>query len=340
MSFETPMKQSGMKSESETTSESFPTPPKAIPKFPSGIAQSKFDCYGRQEQTTDGLYLVVAEGISRFEFDEFVKENCETEAQFMWRGGRILMYLYYDCNRESPIHNLTTSFFAVLVDHYRARLGGDRLITYTGSTAQDTPELIRQPDFGIISRSRLGGMRRIVNIVGEVLYSQSLSSGHELAQSYLSPDSDISAVILVDLQFPWPRGANGRVTLHGTMTFFYYERQNAEHHAGNNIAPIEVISFGTAPLFQDDVDRIQEIVGCAPGVVRGHGVNGGPPCDGENPGFVVNIPGSVLLNTHPNDVAITIGGQVYQVADVPQQYDMQIDLFELQGSAMDGLALM
>jgi hypothetical protein len=31
---------------------------------------------------------------------------------------------------------------------------------------------------------------------------------------------------------------------------------------------------------------------------------------------------------------------VYQVAEVPQQYDMQIDLFELQGSVMDGLALM
>jgi hypothetical protein len=142
------------------------------------------------------------------------------------------------------------------------------------------------------------------NIVGEIMYSQSLDDGHRYAQLYLTPESDICGVILIDLQNSRPRDNDGRFTLEGPMVYYYYERQR---NGNDFISPTEVVSFGT--------------IWCR---------WGGPPCDVVNLGFIVNVPGRVLLNTNPEDEAIAIRGQVYQSAEVPQEYDMQIYLNKLE----------
>jgi hypothetical protein len=83
------------------------------------------------------------------------------------------------------------------------------------------------------------------------------------------------------------------------MTFHYYEHPGNDHDG--DIAPTQVIAFGTRPLVEEDIDEIMATVRCTTKVIRGLGVDGGPPCDGANPGFIV-----VLLNINTEDATITI----------------------------------
>lgn len=332
--FVTPAKRSGLsedvsvrkRSASEATTSSINASGSPNIKVPENVRRTKFSPYSSTEQTeSDGLYRIVAAGITKDEFCAFCELNLGAREKFVWRRGKILIPLYQAAN-ETSVHEAGVGIFAGIIYVYQMQHPG-----FIGSTMQYRQTLAafsRQPDFGIKSRARLPDTGvTTCNVVGEIMYSQSLANGHGHAVAYLAPGSNICAVILVDIQYPYPEAVPPALRSASPVKLVYYYYPHPAD--APEIVPTRVVSFGTAPLTAADMDMIVATTHCDINNIRGYLHTTMVPCNLANRDqYTETIPGPVLLRVVPEDVTITLDGVEHELDN--RLLDLSFNLHDIQ----------
>jgi hypothetical protein len=302
------------------------------PKIPVNIERSKFlSC---EEFTADGVYKILATNITSKEFNLFIVENLGFPVKFTYFQKNILVPLYQYGN-ESSIHEAAVSKLIGIIESFNDT---HRLTLGSAQTRQEMQNFSRQPDFGIRSKTRYKSSISNSNIVGEIMYSQNLTDGHQIAQQYLASDSDILGFVLIDLEYPWPGRNNDveRDLVPGKMVYYFYERPEIEQ---NNIIPRTIVSFGTSPLNELDIQLICGITGCRNETIVGFRYDNLIPCDDHNE-YIQFIPGNCLLRHNCHDAQVLVGEVVFPLNSVPQNFDMVINLYRIQYAVCMGATLL
>jgi hypothetical protein len=153
-----------------------------------------------------------------------------------------------------------------------------------------------------------------------------------MTQQYLAPESEIMGVVLVDLEYPWPgRNSNIRRDLFpGKMVYFFYERPEI---ADNNIVPANIVSFGTLPLTEFDIQSIRDTTRCNNETIVGFRFDNLIACDAHNQ-YIQFIPGNCILRHSCHDVQLPAGEVVFN--NVPHNFDLEVNLFRLQRAVLIG----
>jgi hypothetical protein len=313
-------------------------------KIPSNVNKAKF--LESEEFTADGSYKVLSKVITCDEFNDFIEANMGFPAKFTYFEQKLMVAIYQNGNEEnSSIIHVTISELLGMIGMYN--YSHDRITFGTGHSRQQVGNSFsREPDFGIAAMSRF--RRNLIensNIVGEVMYSQSLADGHRMVQQYLAPESEVFGVVLIDLEHPWPTNKNlpntRRDFLPGKMVYYFYEKP--ESGKNQNIIPRNVVSFGTAPLNEFDIRLICETTGCLNTRVVGF------RCDNNNNNENKNniacdihnqqiqcIPANCVLRHSKLDAQIELGEAVFLLKNVPRHFDMEVNLYQLQCAVLIG----
>jgi hypothetical protein len=293
--------------------------------IPSGMDHGKF----QHDVCVDGdADVLIGTRMTRSEFTEFLQAQTEdSHLRFCFDDDD--GNLFWVCPKESRIHRQACDFFIGLSSAYNADHLTD-LIDSTGSSQQTNGEFTREIDFGYSFISRADHRISACNVVGEVLYSQSLADGHACAVKYLQGHSEILSVYLINLEYPWPKRPDGQYDrISGKIVCCVY----SEHIDGNPIVPSSVVSFGPSPITADDMHDIVVATHCAMASITGHGVGTAQACSlADMQEYSVRIPGNVLLRLHVEDPPLAIHLQ--------PQYDLVIDLFKLKERVCRAVSMM
>lgn len=211
----------------------------------------------------------------------------------------------------------------------------------SGQTTVTRNQFGASPDVGIIRGRRDA---RIVNVLVEVSYGVGLRRRtHEKIVGYFTEFPEILEAILIDIKYPWEyqivNGVRHYNRDNGKIVCFHYRRSD---FINNIIVPSYAISFGSTPLSQGQIARDIDITGLrSMNDFHGYGIQGDPDCSqAEIDLYRISIPGSTLLNADPND-PFALHATGYILAYLPDEFDMHIDLYQLQQYVrLNGLDMM
>jgi hypothetical protein len=283
-----------------------------------------------------GAYFKVAHDISSSEYETFILENEGSDVPYFFMDGEIFAPTpQTQAANESLIHEAASSFFTGLASVYNEK-HNQKLILSTGAARQRSENFSRAPDFGFNARSRKS-ITGTFNVVGEVCYSTGLVHCHGVAARFLEVPG-ILAVILIYIPYPWPVDGSGRLLSEGKLVYVYYEKDHAVE--GQGAIPTVVKSFGNTPLDEHDVVSIAATLNVSQGIITGYKHDNLVPCDGDNAGYIERIPGRIVLNTIPNENAITLPGRrSFSIESLPQEFDLSINLRRLQEDILDAVSI-
>lgn len=221
--------------------------------------------------------FILAEGVSKFQFDIFQSEN--KGKNFRLRDGKLLYEL-----KQRHIHSQISQYIIKqFVDHF-----GGNVACFGDDLADNNYEY---PDVEVCIMERLHAGNRIPNIICEIAYSnQTLTELHEMVDIYLDATTDIEAFLGIKVSYP----SNPYDTFQMVVMLYL---QGPTYYV-----PVEVWSCGSVPLTEGVIELIGELTGLSGDQIRGNGFDTMQPPNEENDlNYRIPIPDGVFLKLHQHD---------------------------------------